>query len=73
MDTTQTQNRGMEPLEIRFAMLRKKVTGGTIAGPLGVTRNAVNKTVLGALKPRRIREAIADAIGKPYAEVWGEE
>lgn len=43
-----------------------------LAIKLGVSRQAVHRTINGTIKGKRIREAIAEAIGKSVAEVWPE-
>ena len=63
----------MTPTNIRKAMLDARCSLASIALTLGVTRGAVSNVVHGRRVSQRIREAVADAISKPYSEVWGDE
>lgn len=58
---------------IKVLMLIKGVTVGQLAGQLGVTHVAVSRTVHGKCSSRRIKTAIAEAVGEPYEELWEKE
>jgi lambda repressor-like predicted transcriptional regulator len=63
----------MTPDEIRIELIRVKTTMAKIARAAKVTRNFVWQVVHGRRRTRRIREAIAQAVGKPIRELWPEE
>jgi len=58
---------------IRIEMIKKDVKGAEIARRIGVNRSAISKTIDGKIKSYRLRKAIAEALGVPYEELWGEE
>ena len=63
----------MTPEEIRIELIRAKTTMAKIAKTAKVTRAFVWQVVYGVRRTRRIREAIAQAVGKPIQELWPEE
>ena len=63
----------MTPQEIRIEFIRAKTTMAEIARAAKVTRNFVWQVVYGLRHTRRIREAIAQAVGKSIQELWPEE
>lgn len=70
MTTTQSKKTRNRYLRIRFLMLKKGITGGDIARPLGVTRVAINQVIKGVFNSPRIREAIANALEVPHEKLW---
>ena len=84
MITMRTPEGKKREIEIKILMLRCGITGADIArkvGPAswgaGVTRHHVSKeaigmTISGRLKSKRLRTAIAEAVGVPYDQLWGE-
>ncbi len=60
----------MEPNEIRAAMVLARVTITSIAKKLGVAPQWVHAVITGKRPTPRIRQAIAEAIGKPVDEIW---
>ena len=63
----------MTPQEIRIEILRANTTMAKIARAAKVSRGFVWQVVHGVRRTRRIREAIAQAVGKPIQELWPEE
>jgi transcriptional regulator with XRE-family HTH domain len=63
----------MDPFEIKALMKKSGVYQADIARRLGITREYVRKVIHGERSTRRVRQAIADALGMPFEEVWGEE
>jgi len=59
-----------EATKIKIKMLEKGVTGASISRTLGVTRAAVYHVVAGRNKSKRIRRAIAHALGMRVSELW---
>ena len=63
----------MTPQEIRIELIRAETTMAKIAKTAKVTRTFVWQVVYGVRRTRRIRGAIAQAVGKPIQEIWSEE
>ena len=63
----------MTPQEIRIEILRANTTMAKIARAAKVSRGFVWQVVYGLRRTRRIRETIAQALGKPIQELWLEE
>ena len=63
----------MTPQEIRIEILRANTTMAKIAKAAKVSRGFVWQVVYGLRRTRRIRETIAQAVGKPIQELWPEE
>lgn len=59
--------------EIRANLILNGVKNMDIAKKLKVTPGAVTLIIYGYENSRRIQEAIAEAIHKPFQEVWGEK
>lgn len=51
-------------------MILKEVSAGQIAKRAGVGRSAINGTIVGRIKSRRLRAAIASALNIPYSKLW---
>ena len=60
----------MTPNQIRAAMILKNVRPADIARRLNVTRGAVSNVISGLIVSQRIREAVAEAIGKEVDAIW---
>lgn len=58
--------------QIRIEMIKKGIRGAEIARRIGVDRTAIYKTLDGKIKSKKLRKAIAEALGVPYEELWGE-
>jgi len=58
---------------IRYEMNLLGLTGADIGRAAETHRSMVNREIQGAYRSRKVRQAIARAIEKPYSEVWGEE
>lgn len=54
----------MKPHEIKAALVLKQIKQSDIAKRLGVTRQTVNAVIAGRNKSKRVRRAIAKAIGR---------
>jgi len=63
----------MTPIEIKIELLKAGVRQNQIAKKFGFTTSLVNQVVQGIRPARHVREAIAEAIGKPIEELWPEE
>lgn len=57
--------------EIRAALILRGVTLESIAQSLGVTGVAVSRAVYGQSRSRRIEQALADALGRTWDDVFG--
>lgn len=57
--------------QIRAALLLKGVTLTAIARKCGVSTASVSRVIARQTTSKRIRAAIADAIGRPEEEVFG--
>ena len=60
----------MQPHEIRAALVLARVTITSIARDLGVKPPTVHAVITGKRPTPRIRQAIAEAIGRPVEEVF---
>ena len=60
----------MSPLEIKILLLRVGITQTSIAKKLGVTLGFVNQIVNGQRHTKRVRKAIAKAVGRRVEELW---
>ena len=63
----------LSPVDIKIALLRKGISAAEIGRRVGVDRSYVTHTIARRRSSRRIRRAIARAIGLSYEEVWGRE
>lgn len=63
----------LRPIDIKIRLLRKGISVREIARRVGVTNPAISYTIHRKVKSRRLRQAIAQAIGLPYEKVWGED
>lgn len=61
----------MTPRQIRKIMKQKKVTQKSIAKNLKVFQGSVSRVISKDFESRRIQEAIANAVGLSFDEVWG--
>lgn len=63
----------LSPMDIKIELLKRGISTREIARRVGVTNPAVSFVIhRKKLSSGRIRQAVADAIGMPYKEVWGE-
>lgn len=68
--------RGMAPNEIRAAMVLRGITTVAIANECGCTQSAVSQVINRSsswFKGYRIRQVIANRIGKETWEIWEDE
>jgi hypothetical protein len=63
----------MTPEEIRSHLILNGVKNRDIARKLGVNDSAVSLAINGYQNSRRIQEAIAESIHKPFIAVWGQK
>jgi transcriptional regulator with XRE-family HTH domain len=63
----------MKSSEIKKLMTLAGVSQSEIAGRLGVTKGLVYQVINGIRFTKRVRQAIADAVGKSVEELWGNE
>lgn len=71
-------------IRVKVAMMERDLTAADIARrtrPASwgkgltrhhVTKEAIQQTINGRLKSPRLRKAIAEAVGVPYDQLWGE-
>lgn len=60
----------MKPLEIRGEMVRHEITTTGIAKMFDISRCFVSRVIHGKSTSKRVQEAIAESINKPYKIVW---
>jgi transcriptional regulator with XRE-family HTH domain len=60
----------MEPIEIYILMKRARITYAAIAQKFEVTPAMIEQVVKGRRHTQYIREAIAEAVGKPVEKLW---
>jgi len=53
-------------------MIERDISGAEIARRAGVDRTAIYKTMDGKIKSKKLRKAIADAIGMKVTALWPE-
>jgi lambda repressor-like predicted transcriptional regulator len=59
------------PLDIRAELVRRGITNAEIGRRAGnVSRQSVTQAIYGQTKSSRIRQAIAEAIGRSVHEIW---
>lgn len=58
-------------LEVKVQMIKKKIKQIDIAKKLGVKPCTVAGVVNGHRESRRIKQAIADAVGITFEKLWG--
>ena len=64
---------GLTPAEIKAALLLRGVTQARIARECGCDRSVVANVIAGRRHTRRVREAIAAALGVPPESIWPDE
>jgi lambda repressor-like predicted transcriptional regulator len=57
---------------IRCLLVARRITEASIGRELGLTKGHINKVLYGR-KSRLVRQKIADAVGIPYEELWGDD
>jgi lambda repressor-like predicted transcriptional regulator len=60
----------MNPLEIKIELLKAGISIRQLARQEGVSHTAMSYTIHGVNKGRKLREAVAQAIGKSVEEIW---
>lgn len=55
---------------IRGLLAMRKITGRRIAESIGVTESYVSHVLAGRNKNRRVQQAVADALGMTFEELW---
>ncbi|MGE5606276.1 MAG: helix-turn-helix domain-containing protein [Bacteroidota bacterium] len=60
----------MTPQEIKALLMLKNIKQKDIALELDVTEGAVSQVIYGSATARRIRQAIAEKLGKSESELW---
>lgn len=63
----------MNPIEIKILMIRAGITQADIGRKLGLSRAFINQVVLGHRPTKQVKQAIAEAVGKPVEDLWPEE
>lgn len=56
--------------KIKIELIKYGINGAQIGRKVGVSRDAISKTIKGEIKSRRLRKAIADAIGVKVEDLW---
>ncbi len=62
----------MNCIEIKNLMSLAGVSQAEIADRLGITKSFVNKVIYRIKYSKKVRQAIADAVGKSVEELWGD-
>lgn len=62
----------MKASDIRAELVRRNITVTSIAKKTGVSTPAVSQVIYSVRGTHRIRQAIAEAIGRPVSEVFPE-
>jgi transcriptional regulator with XRE-family HTH domain len=62
----------MDHIEIKILLLRAGVSQSAIARKLHVTVGFVNQIITGRRHTKRVRMAIAEAVGKQVEDLWPE-
>lgn len=60
----------MEPNDIRAELVRRGITGASIARELGYTKAHVSAIIKGIRKNAQVQQLIADKLGMPFNQVW---
>ncbi len=60
----------MKPIEIKILLLRAGVTQANIGRKVGVSRSFINQIIKGQRQTKRVRMAIAKAVGRRVEELW---
>ncbi|GAB62695.1 MAG: HTH domain-containing protein [Candidatus Jettenia sp.] len=58
--------------KIRIEFIKRNISGAEIGRRMGVSRVAVYQVITGKTKSKRLRKAIADAIGMRVEDLWPE-
>ena len=56
--------------KIRMILLEKEISAAEIARQAGVSRSAITYTMMGKIKSKKLRTAIARAIGVEIEDLW---
>lgn len=60
----------MTPHEIKTELYRQKIKMAEIGRSLGVTLQAVDRTIRGYNKSPRIRKRVSEKLNIPYFDIW---
>ena len=60
----------MNNLNLKIKLLKAGITQADIAREIGVTRAFVNQIINGQRQTRRVRMAVAKAVGKRVEDLW---
>ncbi len=63
----------MTPKEIKILLLKHDIKQAQIARKLKVSRAAVSLVLAGKAESRRIKVAIAQAVGKEVEDLWDDD
>lgn len=56
--------------KIKIELIKSGVNGAQIGRKVGVSRDAISKTIKGEIKAYRLRKAIAETIGVTVEDLW---
>ena len=59
-----------DPVEIKIALIRARKSQADIARNLGVDKAIVTRVIKGQRTSKRVRMAIAEAVGKRIEDLW---
>ena len=65
--------KGLTSAEIKAALLLRGISQTEIAEASGVERSRVSEVINGRRTTRRIREAVAKALGRDVEAIWPDE
>jgi lambda repressor-like predicted transcriptional regulator len=64
------ENNISDPIEIKVLLLRAKINQVAIARKVGVSASHISNVIKGRRSTKRVRVAIARAVGKRVSELW---
>jgi len=62
----------MTSKEIKIEFIKQDISQKSVAQKIGVTEGCLSQVISRYRRTHWIRKAIAEALGRPYEEVWGE-
>ena len=65
-----TDNALTDPIEIKIDLIRANILQSQIARKLGVSKVIITNVIKGRRTSRRVKKAIAKAIGRRVEELW---
>lgn len=63
---------GARSIHIRLLLVQARISQADLARELGLRRQSINGVVNGRYRSRRIQQHIAERLGCPFAQLWGD-